>query len=63
MFAPVKMAENKSNVAYEIDRQPTQVAEGQPIVCSRVTMDNEQFQRSLRIDRAPTPLVNKKFKF
>ena len=56
-FAPVKLGENKSNIAYEVDRQPTQVAEGEPIVCSRVTMDNEEFSRSLKIQRAPTQFV------
>jgi len=59
-FAPVKLAENKSNVAYELDKQQTQVGEGEPIVCSRVTMDNEQFSRSLKVQRAPTQFVKKK---
>lgn len=58
MFAPVKMNENSSLVFNAEGPGPKeQVAEGEAIVCSRVFMDENQFSRGLRIERAPTTYV------
>ncbi len=60
MFAPVRMSESAPGTeAQELD--PTvQVPEGEAIVCSRVFMDEHQFSRGLRVERAPTTFVKSK---
>lgn len=59
MFAPVKMNEAPGSSTQDLD--PTeQVPEGEAIVCSRVFMDEHQFTRGLRVERAPTTFVKSK---
>ena len=60
MFAPVKMSENQSTMKYQEVDPKVQVPEGEAIVCSRVFMDDQQFTRALRIERAPTTFVKSK---
>ena len=60
MFAPVKMSENESALHVQDIDPKIQVAEGEAIVCSRVFMDENQFNRALRVERAPTTFVKNK---
>lgn len=60
MFAPVKMTENPSVIFTQDIEAQVQVPEGEAIVCSRDFMDEQQFSRGLRVERAPTTFVKSK---